>query len=104
MRILVVAAEPALVDLVEQAALAADIGPFEIDSAALAVRVPGVLLAHDAILVAHAPPEVDGLDLIRRRGATRRDRPPIVLVAGPGAQDGKAPALAARSHHIKKRP
>jgi putative two-component system response regulator len=104
MRILVVAAEPALVDLVEQAALAADIGPFEIDSAALAVRDPGVLLAHDAILVAHAPPEVDGLDLIRRRGATRRDRPPIVLVAGPGDEDVKAAALEAGSDDVLIRP
>ena len=78
MRILILGAKPELVDLVEQAALAADIGPFEIHAERLAPEHLGAFLAHDAIVVEHAPPEVESMDVVPLRLAMALTRPASV--------------------------
>ena len=103
MRILVIGPGPELVDLVEQAALAAAFGPFEIEHSA-ALPADGQGLGCDAIVVEHGPPAVDGLAVAECCRAAASDGLPIIVVAAADQQGVKAAALEAGCDDVLVRP
>jgi response regulator RpfG family c-di-GMP phosphodiesterase len=103
MRILVIGPDPELVDLVEQAALAAAFGPFEIE-ALPTVPQDGERPSWDALVFEHAPPQVDSLAVLQRCRAARDDGAPIVAVAGAEQGGIKTAALEAGCDDVLVRP
>jgi len=102
MRILVVGASPDLPDLVEQAALAADFGPFDLAPSAVFPEDESALLAHDAVVVEHMAPAIDAVrETLRCRSLTRGEAP-VVVVAGDEAI--KAGAFRAGAADVVVRP
>jgi putative two-component system response regulator len=104
MRLLVVSSSSDLPDLVEQAALAGDIGPFEVDAVASAPEDEGSLVAYDALVVEHAPPPAGGGAAPQRGRGLARDQVPVVVVLGAGAEALKPCALAAGAADVLARP
>jgi putative two-component system response regulator len=102
MRILVVGASPDLPDLVEQAALAADFGPFDLAPSAVFPEDESALLAHDAVVVEHMAPAIDAVRETLRCRSLMRDEAPVVVVAGDEAI--KAEAFRAGAADVLVRP
>jgi putative two-component system response regulator len=103
-RILVVGSSPDLADLVEQAALAADVGPFKIDSSEVAPADEGTLLACDALVVEHAAPATDAVDETRRCRDFTHGGVPIVVVARSDSDGFKRAVLEAGAADVLVRP